>query len=86
VTVSRLKPVRQYDWIAKHDGWGHIDQDGVVVRQKQKNRRLYNREEMSVRANEKLIAVTADKSVALKAKDRMKVIGISDTALFLLLR
>lgn len=62
-----------------------IDQDGVVVRQKLNNLtvdwRLYNREEMSVSANEKLIAVAADKSVGLKAKDRITVTAVSDTAL-----
>lgn len=62
-----------------------IDKDGVVVRQKlsamTKDWRLYEREHISISGGEKLIAVAADKSTGLKAKDRLTVTTVSETAL-----
>lgn len=62
-----------------------IDQDGVLVRQKLNELtpdwRLFNREEINISAGEKLIAVAADKSTGIKAKDRLTVSAVSETTL-----
>ncbi|EJG2388475.1 conjugative transfer relaxase/helicase TraI [Kluyvera ascorbata] len=62
-----------------------IDQDGVLVRQKLNELtpdwRLFNREEINISAGEKLIAVAADKTTGIKAKDRLTVTSTSESTL-----
>ncbi len=62
-----------------------IDQDGVLSRHKltelTPDWRLFNREEINISAGEKMIAVAADKSAGLKAKDRFTVSAVTEKAL-----
>ncbi|MBK0079761.1 conjugative relaxase [Kosakonia sp. S58] len=58
-----------------------VDSDGVLVRQKISDLtadwRLFNSEQLHVAGGDKLIALAADRSAGLKAKDRLTVTGIS---------
>lgn len=62
-----------------------IDQDGVLSRHKltelTPDWRLFNREELKISAGEKMIAVAADKSAGLKAKDRFSVSAVTEKTL-----
>jgi conjugative transfer relaxase protein TraI len=82
------KDIRHYVIDRVHDDTrmlSMIDKDGVLSRQKlsqlTKDWRLYNREEMNVSIGEKLVAVAADKAFGFRAKDRLTVTAVSETAL-----
>ncbi|MFK3662741.1 conjugative transfer relaxase/helicase TraI [Scandinavium sp. NPDC088450] len=85
---SHAKETRHYVIDRVHDDTrmlSLVDQDGVVVRQKlsdiTKDWRLYEQGEMGVSRGELLIALAADKSVGLKAKERLTVTAVSEQGL-----